>query len=242
MESPEEYRLSLLPIALSPIDKSNAYESVQRELLRIVVSGTLKIGDRLPSEKAMADAFGVSRPVVREALGSLRALGLIDSRAGRGSFVVSTTPSSLPKRLSMLELFEARSLIEVPTARLAAHRRPPKHVAAMVAAVDSMETTTDGRIWEELDAEFHAALARAAENRVLVDLSRRVHRDLLKEMRISLRSDARIRQANAEHREICNTVLAGDEGAAAKAMEIHLECVLEEAVNMYGDEPLDAPP
>jgi DNA-binding FadR family transcriptional regulator len=227
-------------LQLSPIDKSNAYESVQRELLRVVVSGSVQIGDKLPSEKAMADALGVSRPVVREALGSLRALGLIESRTGRGSFVISTTPSSLPKRLSMLELLEARSLIEIPTVRLAAHRRPAKHVAAMAAAVGSMEATTDGGIWEVLDGEFHAALARASENRVLVDLSHRVHRDFLREMGISLRSDSRIGLANTEHREICNAVLAGNVEAAARAMEIHLQSILEEAVAMYGDEPLDA--
>ena len=233
--------MPISPIVLSHIDQSNAYESVQRELLRIVLSGTLKIGDKLPSEKVMAAALGVSRPVVREALGSLRALGLIDSRNGRGSFILSTAPLSLPKRFSMYELFEARSLIEVPVARLAAHRRPPEAIAAMAAAVDTMQTTTDGRVWEDLDAEFHAALARASGNRVLVDLSRRLHRDLLNEMGISLRSDARIRQANIEHREITNAILAGDEEAAAKATEIHLESVLEEAINMYGDEPLDLP-
>lgn len=233
--------MPLSPIALSRIDQSNAYESVQRELLRVVLSGTLKIGDRLPSEKVMADALGVSRPVVREALGSLRALGLIDSRNGRGSFILSTAPLSLPKRFTMYDLFEARSLIEVPVARLAAHRRPPEAVAAIVAAVDSMQTTTDGRAWEELDAAFHAALARASGNSVLVDLSRRVHRDLLNEMGIALRSDARIRQANSEHREICDAVLAGDEEGAAKAAALHLECVLEEAVRMYGDEPLNPP-
>ena len=228
------------PFGLSPIDQSNAYESVQRELLRIVVSGVHSVGDRLPSEKEMAKSLSVSRPVVREALGSLRALGLVDSRKGRGSFIVSTAPVSLPKRFSMYDLFEARSLIEVPMARLAAHRRIPEAVAAMVEAVDGMETTTEGRAWEDLDAQFHAALARASGNSVLVNLGRRVHRDLLNEMGISLRSDSRISQANGEHREICNAVLAGDEARAAKAVKVHLQSVLEEAISQYGDEPLES--
>ena len=233
--------MSASEFALSPVDRSNAYESVQRQLLRMVVSGSSHIGDKLPSEQQMARGLGVSRPVIREALGSLRALGLIDSRKGRGSFIVSTTPLSLPKRFSMYDLIEARSLIEVPMAQLAARRGSPEVVTEMAAAVDSMGTTSDGRAWEDQDAVFHAALARASGNSVLMDLSRRVHRDLLNEMGITLRSDGRIKQANREHREICDAVSEGDEERAAQAVAAHLGSILEEAVDAYGDEPLEAP-
>lgn len=236
-------RLILTPsdLSLSPIDKANAYEFVQRELLRVFVSGAVKVGDRLPSEKDMARQLGVSRPVVREALGSLRALGLVDSRKGRGSFVVLTTPSSLPKRFSMYDLFEARSLVEVPMARLAAHRGSREVIAAMTAAVDAMESASDGREWEEQDAVFHAAVARASGNIILVDLGRRIHRDILHDLGISLRSDSRVRQANSEHREICLAISAGDEERAAKAMAAHLSSVFDEAISIYGDEPLTGP-
>lgn len=233
--------MSPVEFTLSPIDKANAYESVQRELLRIVVSGSMKVGDKLPSEQEMARQLGVSRPVVREALGSLRALGLVDSQKGRGSFVVSTTPASLPKRFSMYDLFEARSMVEVPMARLAARRGSREVVAAMAAAVDAMERATDGHEWEEQDAAFHAAVARASGNIILTDLARRVHRDLLQDLGISLRSDSRVRQANGEHREIWLAILAGDEERAATAMATHLSSVFEEAISIYGDEPLTGP-
>lgn len=226
---------------LSPIGKANAYEAVQRELLRTVLSGKVKVGDKLPSEQEMAQQLGVSRSVVREALGSLRALGLIDSRVGRGSFVISTTPASLPKRFSMYDVYEARSLLEIPMARLAARRAANEDLAKMTAAVDAMEAAQDGREWEEQDAAFHAALAHASGNTILMDLGRRVHRDLLQELGISLRSDARVRQANSEHREICSAIAAGNEERAAHAMSVHLASVFDEAISIYGDEPLTGP-
>lgn len=224
---------------LRQVDKINAYEAVRHELLNLLKSGSLKVGDRLPSEAAMAQAMGVSRPVIREALGSLRAVGLINSRNGSGTYVAATRPSLLSGvgRVSMHELHEARSQLEVPIVRLAARRGSYQSAAELLAAVDAMQRCSDPHAWAELDADFHIALARASGNRVLTELSEHI-RASVSEMSTSVLSTERMRRADAEHREICDAVIARDEQRAAQALEAHLTAAQMEAISMYGDEPL----
>jgi GntR family transcriptional regulator, transcriptional repressor for pyruvate dehydrogenase complex len=219
---------------LRPVEKTNAYESVRRQLVELVKSDSVSIGDRLPSEAQLAQAFDVSRPVVREALGSLRALGLVQSVNGRGTFVAARAPSFVSGRFSMRELHEARCLMEIPCARLAARRRPSESAEELAAIVDSMRTCTDSHRWIELDATFHFALARASGNQVLAEVAESI-RGSVSELSRALLGETRIRTVNSEHQRICDAVLAGDEDAAAQAMEAHLDSIRLEGRSEYGD-------
>ena len=218
---------------LSPIDKSNAYEAAQRELIKFVVAGSLKVGDRLPSEADMARELGVSRPVVREALGSLRALGLIDSIKGRGTFVAAPKASLLTGRYSLAEVFEARIETEVAIVRLAAQRFSEESRRALSAVLKSMRDFSDPMKWAELDWEFHSALARATGNGVLVEFSEHL-RGSVNYMSMPLWGAAHNKLAYDEHRAIFAALKEGDEQAAVEAMKAHLDAVHKEIIRVYG--------
>ena len=99
------------------------------------------VGQKLPSETELARTLGVSRPAVREALGGLRAMGLVESIDGRGTYVNASAPSSrgpsLLDRYSTDKLHEVRSHVEIPGARLAARRRGPEQIARRRSIVES---------------------------------------------------------------------------------------------------------
>lgn len=211
--------------AFKAISRQRASEAVRDELVRAIVSGELDVGQKLPAEAELAGAFGVSRPVVREALGSLRALGLIVSRNGRGSFVASARVRrpALLGRYTVDDLHEARAHLEVPAARYAALRRSPEQLEALRRLVEALETCTEREEWTRLDAAFHVALAEASGNEVHASLIEHL-RDLLVEQSqvLATTSAGRIAAANREHRAIFEAVASADEGGAQEAMSTHL--------------------
>lgn len=159
-----------------------AYQQVADQLRELILSGSLSAGDRLPVEAELSTVFGVSRSTVREALRLLGSQGLTHTVRGAtgGTFVAETDARSISDYLetslvllsgshgvSADELLEARHLLEVPAARLAALRRSPQDVEAMRAAIAEERAETDrGRRFEH-HQQFHAALLHAAGNRLL---------------------------------------------------------------------------
>jgi GntR family transcriptional regulator, transcriptional repressor for pyruvate dehydrogenase complex len=219
---------SMTPATFRPVGRTSAAEAVRDQLVAVIKSGELALGDRLPPEQELARSFGVSRPVVREALGSLRALGLVVSQNGRGSFVASagSTRPPLLGRYSVHDLHEVRLHLEVPGAGFAATRRRASHLERLGELVESLERTTDPAAWVPLDAAFHVALAEATGNQVQAGLVEHL-RDLLVDQSLAIVAiDGRIARANSEHRAIYEAVVAGDEAAARRAMSTHL-------VNVY---------
>jgi GntR family transcriptional repressor for pyruvate dehydrogenase complex len=209
---------------LLKVERVSASDNVREQIVALIEGGRLKPGDKLPAEKDLSASFGVSRPVVREALGSLRAMGLVIPKNGRGSFVASGKDRRPPLlgRFSVEALHEVRSHLEVPGAALAAARASDKHVARLGKLIDQLETCTEPERWVTLDAAFHVALAEATENQVQVRLVEHL-RDLLVDQSLQIVSSRdRIPDANREHREIFEAVAAGNESAAQAAMSVHL--------------------
>jgi DNA-binding FadR family transcriptional regulator len=210
-----------------PIKRVNAADAVRRELLERMESGELAVGEKLPTEAELATAFGVSRPVVREALGGLRASGVIQSQQGRGSFVASGQPRSLLLlgRYSTEDLYEVRCNLELPGAEQAALRRTPEHCDRLTEIVTAMDAERDPNRWVVLDAAFHVAVARAGGNGVQLRLVEDL-RDLLVEHSLAATQlPGRLEQADAEHHAIHDAIVAGDASRARDAMREHLEKV-----------------
>lgn len=137
------------------------------DLRRAIDSGLVQVGERLPSEAALAARYSVSRTVIREVLRSCEALGLTVTRTGKGTFVVAKRPSQLVfDGFSAAHLMEARPHIEVPAAGLAAMRCTERHVETLQNLIEAMETETDDQVWVGLDASFHLAIAEASGNPV----------------------------------------------------------------------------
>lgn len=217
------------PLGLSKIVRAQAADDVASQLGDLVRSEQLRPGDRLPSELKLAELLGVSRPVVREALRSLRSVGLIVSKPGSGSYVAEPGTSGLPLllgRYRATDLHEVRTLIEVPAAGFAAQRASRAQVDHLHALTREMDETSEHPVYAELDARFHIALAECTANAVHVRLVTDLHELIVENSDLALSANqTRQEQTTSEHRAIVDAVERRDADGAMSAMNKHLAVV-----------------
>lgn len=217
---------------LEPVKRSRLYEEIVRQLTELINNGTLKPGDRLPTERALATQLNVSRTAIREALRALELMGFIESKVGEGTYVREITMNNVISPFSTLlqqdeklitELIEVRMLLETEIARLAARRITPEKAKSIEESLKLMADEIDkGVIGIIGDNAFHNALAQAAENTAMSKILG-LCGDLLsssREMALTRMKDQRV--GLAHHREIYLAVLEGDEDLAATLMKHHL--------------------
>ncbi len=198
---------------------------VRRQLLALIESGELKVDERLPSELELARSFGVSRPVIREALVTLHALGVTAARTGRGTFVASNRARLplLQGRYAPAHLEEIRRHLEVPAARLAAERRTQEDVKRLGEILAMVNEAEDPAYRNKLDARFHIAMAEATGNPLFARLVEDL-RAMLEEQSLAVSAvPGRRQQASAEHSALYEAILRRDPRAAADAMAAHLD-------------------
>lgn len=186
----------------------------------------LDLDRRLPSEHELARLFGVARSVVRESLGQLKALGLVEPKAGKGVFISEKgiSPALTLGGFDPAELQEVRILLELRTARLAAKRIRDGDILALRKPLDDFENSLTAAQRHESDASFHQAIAQATGNRLFV----RWVGDLRWQIRAQamiISTPARVSEARVEHRKIYDAIEAHDQDGAAEAMRQHLEAV-----------------
>lgn len=199
-----------------------------------IVAGRLNVGDRLPSEQAICEAHGVSRPVVRQALLRLRADGLIASQQGRGSFVIRAPAerirgfASASDVASYLQCHEVRLAVEADLARLAAQRRSDDQLLAIARAHDAFARSVhEGRMSAEEDLAFHRRIAEAAENPFYLSVLDLIQESMAGFMRLTLsltRTSTRQRAQRVldEHAALLDAIRDGDGERARIAMQFHL--------------------
>jgi len=197
---------------------------VRSRLQTAIEAGEYKLNDRLPSESELAKAFDVSRPVVREALMSLQALGLTESQTGRGTFVVSdrVRVPLLMGRYSPGHIREVRRCLEIPSARLAAERRTDRDVGELAALLARMADADDPAKRNRFDANFHIAIAAASGNPLIIKLVEDLRAVLEEQSFVAARAPHRRQAAVDEHTRIYEAIVERDPDAAAAAMEAHL--------------------
>lgn len=147
-------------------------ETVRGELREQIAAGAYSPGGRLPSEAQMTKGFGVSRTVIREAVASLRADGLVAPRQGAGVFVLAPrAPVELPfqnidfvRISSMIELLELRTAVEAEAAALAAQRRSPAQEEKLIGCLRDVDRAAAGEPTMEADFALHLAIAEATNN------------------------------------------------------------------------------
>jgi DNA-binding FadR family transcriptional regulator len=207
---------------------------VASSITREIAEGRLKVGDQLPTEQALAQTFGVSRNVVREAIARLRSEGRVWSQQGRGAFVADVSNStvltidddSLQQTDAYKNLFEIRGILEVQVASLAAERRTPGDIEAMRTALSTMSEAIYGSVtWLKADLEFHRTVAAATQNSYMAPFlmfaSERV-RDSILASGSQRRSDDLASTTLGEHQAILDAIEAADPAAASEAMKRHL--------------------
>lgn len=215
----------------------SAAEAVLSDLRSAIEGGELPVGDRLPSEAALANRYAVSRTVVREALRSCETLGLTRTRTGSGTFVIADrVPTTLTiGDYSSQELFETRPLVEVPAAGLAAARRTAADLANLNLLITKMYATTDVVQWVRLDSDFHAAIALATGNQVFVNLQAVMGTAAGRQSEILNIIAHRREAANLEHAAIVTAIEAGAAREAEDAMTAHLAEVRRSVEQMLAD-------
>ncbi len=219
---------------LSAPGSRRLYEQLEKLLRAYVREQGLQPGDRLPSERALAEALKVSRASLRQATVSLEVQGLLEVRHGGGIYVRSLDVD--PARLKMMltrrrglpEVLEAREAIECMCARLAAERRTDADLAEIDAALEAMAADiAAGGIGDAPDRRFHRAISDGARNRLLSEvmdaLDDRIHETRL----ASLGEPGRPPRSLADHRRIAEAIRQQNPRAAETAMRRHLKVVAD---------------
>jgi GntR family transcriptional repressor for pyruvate dehydrogenase complex len=220
---------------LATVSRETLSDQVARQLSRLIAQ-TLRPGDQLASESSLARTFGVSRPVVREALRTLAAQGLIEIVSGKRALVrpVDATLLNLffqrvvqGERETPIELMEVRKPLEVQSARLAAERRTAPELAQLADKVKSMRRHLgDVQVFAELDLEFHLLIALATHNRVMQQLIGSIRTSLKDAIEEGLRrrtTKEQLQRVQVLHEAILDGIERADAEAAAAAMARHFD-------------------
>jgi GntR family transcriptional regulator, transcriptional repressor for pyruvate dehydrogenase complex len=171
--TPRARRKAAESLAINTLGRApNLPSQVARMVSDEILAGRFQVGDRLPAERELAETFGVSRNVVREAIARLRFEGAVEPRQGSGVFVMGNQANLalrldaeiLRDRSLFANLFELRSILEVEAAGLAAARRSRKHLTAIGAALERLYRSQRTPRAVDADLEFHRAIARASNN------------------------------------------------------------------------------
>ncbi|MEU7873459.1 FCD domain-containing protein [Dactylosporangium sp. NPDC049140] len=218
--------------ALGTLPSGSAVSAVATSLLDLFTGGSLEPGTRLPPERQLAATLGVGRSAVREALAALEILGIVEVRAGAGTFLRGSTSELLPQSLSwgMLigrrsteDLVELRGALEIYAARMAAERMSPDSVARLGGHLQQMRRSQeDIPAFVEADQRFHQELADATGNATLVDLLRIIRSLLRVWVDRAVHEPEHVSLAISEHVAIHDAIVAGGGDAAASAMAVHM--------------------
>jgi GntR family transcriptional regulator, transcriptional repressor for pyruvate dehydrogenase complex len=243
-----------MPDSPSPAADGPVFPAIEREaslasrvtshLEGLIVDNQLRPGDRLPSERHLAQQFGVSRTVIREAVRSLAARGLLDVRSGSGTVVGALPFDSAAESMGLLlnlgitsgridldKVMEVRRMLEVEIAGLAACHATPQDIASLVAILSEAESGfEDEETFVRTDVAFHAALARATQNELFLVLLASIGDVLVQLRHLGWRTPGAATRALAYHRKVLESVKAGDVNGARQAMDAHMDEARETGV------------
>lgn len=226
-------------LGLTPVRQIAAHELVLDQMRRSMESGQFRPGDRLPSERDLAEMLDVSRTVVRAAVAVLEREGLIVVRRGRGGGFIVQAPTydatetrriMKANKVAVRDAFDFRVIVEGSASRLAAERRRAKELADLrsllsqmdVALKASLEDQTPHKVieFQALDTAFHMGIARAARNPGLYDAVGDARRRMWAPVGAIF---GRLEEnANDRHEDILNAIESGDGAQAATTMEAHI--------------------
>lgn len=208
-------------------------EQVVIQVREMIREGKLKPGDRLPPERELSKRLGISRASLRHGLRFLAAIGVLTSRHGSGTYISDGPPALDSEPLRMLadlhrftpeEMFEARKLLEVGLAGLAAKNASNDHLTIMAEEVAEMYATLDDpREYLVHDIRFHRAVAAAGGNPILAALMNMVSTAMYERRQATVERATDLKESAEFHRKIYRHVRDGKSEEARAAMSEHLE-------------------
>ncbi len=225
-----------------PIRRKRLYVEVLEQIQQLLAEGTLKPGDRLTSERELANRLGVSRSSIREALSALDLMGILESRPGEGTFVRAEPAEEVYKPLALMlllekknnyDVLEIRKILEAESAFLAAERAKKENLEKMEKCLFEMEKDIElGTVREEPNAMFHLFVAESTQNKVMEKLMHAVIDLVVFSMKASrekmLRKPGNREKLYTQHQEIYRAIAARDPVAARNKMCEHLTFITYE--------------
>ena len=247
--------------AFAPVKQRRAFEDIIVQIENDILEGRLKVGDRLPPERELAEIFSVSRASVREALRVLEAFGVLSARRGTGaesgSIVSAQNESPLSGLLRLYasllqmpitDLLDVREALEMLTARQAAGRARPEELAQLGAIVESMRRIKSPEEFLTLDTEFHLTLARASGNTVVPLILGAVRDAIARQMLLAFQALDEAGRWNAEraflvkeHASLVQAIAAGDPEAAARVFSHHVRAFYTRVLSKQDPKPAKRP-
>ncbi|MFA6808188.1 MAG: FadR/GntR family transcriptional regulator [Eubacteriales bacterium] len=229
---------------LKPVKTRRIYEEIVEQIRVLVSEGQVKAGDRLPSERDLAERLQVSRASVREALSALEMMGLLEIRSGEGTYIREVNIESVVAPLAwvlsiekdiVLDLLEVRKILETQASALAAERAESEEIAEIKDVLDQMGKDLEaGNLGDSSDHNFHYAIARATKNKILIRLMNAISDTMhqtLKASRIKLYEQEGIpERLYKEHEAIFRAIESKSAKSAQKLMLAHLLAVEKEYV------------
>lgn len=210
-----------------------AVEQVVRHVAALIERGGLKPGSQLPPERRLAGDLGVSRPTVRAGLQALASMGVVEARHGAGTFVTAGPPRLGAQPLGFLaalhgftrdDMFEARRVLEIGAAGLAAERITGDRLAPMSEEVAGMFATLDDpHAFLVHDVRFHRAVAAASANPVLAALVEMVSSLVYERRQATVERAKDLKESAEMHRRIYQAIRDRDPGKARSEMGAHLD-------------------
>lgn len=222
-----------------------------RSLMGYLLSGAVSPGQRLPGERALSEALGVSRSSLRDAIKSLSLLGLLEQRQGDGTYLSTSESYLLPAviewgllfdRPEVDALIDARYHLEVTMAGLAASRRDEDSVARLRVVMGRMEKcveTDDLEGYVAADVDFHLAVAHASGSPVLSNFLANVSVLLEVWARRVIFTAGETQSSIIKHIPILEAIEAGDKAAACAAMEAHMDRARKRLMASTLQQPID---
>lgn len=231
--------------------KSLAAELVVRHVRELIERGDLGPGGRLPPERELAQQIGVSRPSVRAGLRALSAMGVVESRHGAGTFIRGGPPTLGSEPLSFLaalhgfsrdEMFEARRVLEVGVAGLAAERATGDQLASISEEITGMYASMDDpQAFLVHDIRFHRAVAAASGNPILASLVEMVSALFYEQRRKMALHSRDLKEAADHHRSLYNALRQRDPERARQSMDEHLDLARRHQARESGEDDRTPP-
>ncbi len=230
----------------SPIQSVKVFEQIAEQIEKRILDGELHSGDRLPTERELAEQFHVSRTAVREAMKILAQKGLVDMRPGRGTIVIDGAHEAMQDSIGLVmklrlgevggsdNLVEVREILETEIAALAAARATEKEIAEMREAVKIMdESLNNANQYIAADNRFHEALAQATQNTLIFILINSIVNLLSEQRKQIFQVEGGPQRGQVHHKRILESVTMRDPEAARSAMRSHLRQVREDVSSSF---------
>jgi GntR family transcriptional repressor for pyruvate dehydrogenase complex len=221
-------------MTLTAVKRTRIHEAIVAQIREQIAGGGWMPGDQLPPERELSERFQVSRASVREAIRALESTGLVKTRSGGGTYVNSSAEvllsplaaAILQQKDILLDIFEARKLIEPEIAALAAVRADAQDIARMEAILEEQaQQIAKGETGVEADTAFHSILAQTTKNQIILRLDDTLVDSLRETRERSLQVHGRPARSLAGHREILRAIQAKDSEKARRAMLEHLRAI-----------------